>query len=450
METRRIAPNEVLDALRRRIQVDGLDLVLDLDRSRGARLVDARDGRSYLDFFSFFASSPLGMNHPALTEPAFLDRLARVAVNKPSNSDIYTDVYAEFVDTLDRVGRPDCMKYFFFVDGGALAVENAIKVAFDWKVRRNFAKGLPCERGHQVLHFEWAFHGRSGYTLSLTNTADPRKTMYFPKFDWPRLPSPAIRFPQDAAEDARLDQLEADVEARARQAFAERKDDIAAILIEPIQAEGGDRHFRPQFLRRLRALCDEFEALLIFDEVQTGVGMTGTFWAFEQFGVEPDLITFAKKMQIGGLMAGPRVDDEPENVFHVSSRINSTWGGHLVDMLRAGRMLQVIEAERLVDNARVQGARLLAGLHEIGRARGELVHNVRGRGLLCAISFADGGTRDAAVKACHGNGLMVLPCGTDALRFRPALNVTPAEVDEALNRLDEALATLETTGAVTP
>ncbi len=439
MSTTRLAPDGVLDALRRRMQVDGLDLVLDLERSHGCRLVDARDGRELLDFFTFFASNPIGMNHPALTEPAALERLARVAVNKPSNSDVYTETYGEFVETVDRVARHPSMRWFFFVDGGALAVENALKVAFDWKVRRNFRRGHTAERGHQVLHLEWAFHGRSGYTLSLTNTADPRKTMYFPKFDWPRIPSPAIHFPLDEREAERLDAAEADALARARQAFEERRDDVAAIIVEPIQAEGGDRHFRPEFLAGLRALADEFDALLIFDEVQTGVGMTGTFWAFEQLGAVPDLVTFAKKMQIGGMMAGPRVDEEPDNVFHVSSRINSTWGGHLVDMFRATRILEVIERERLVENAGRQGTRLLAGLETLGDRHPGLVGNVRGRGLMCAISFPDGATRDRVIRDCHEARLLVLPCGQRSLRFRPALNIDAAAIDEGLAILDAVL-----------
>jgi len=444
---RRIAPQDVIPTLRRRMLVDGFDFVLDLEKSRGVRLVDARDGKEYLDFFSFFASAPVGMNHPRMTEPEFLERLAKVAVNKVTNSDIYTDVFAEFVDTLDRVGRPDPMRWFFFVDGGALAVENALKIAFDWKVRRNFKKGHKEEKGHQVLHLEWAFHGRSGYTLSLTNTADPRKTMYFPKFDWPRIPSPSIRFPLDDAENARLDREEAAALDRARKFFEERPDDIAAIIIEPIQGEGGDRHFRPSFLRGLRELADEFEALLVFDEVQTGVGLTGTFWAFEQLEVVPDIITFAKKMQIGGVMAGPRVELEPENVFHVSSRINSTFGGHIVDMFRATRLLEIIEEEKLVENSARQGERLLAGLREIASRRSDAVCNVRGRGLMCAFSLADGETRDRLVRACHEDGLLVLPCGTNSVRFRPPLSITAEEIDEGLQRLDEIMGRVELAGA---
>jgi L-lysine 6-transaminase len=442
-------PDQILATLQQRILVDGFNLVLDLDRSSGCHLVDARTGKSYLDFFTFFATSPVGMNHPRMLEPEFLDRLGRVAVNKPSNSDVYTDVYADFVATLDRVGRPESMKYFFFVDGGALAVENALKAAFDWKVRRNLRSGSRGEHGFQIMHLEWAFHGRSGYTLSLTNTADPRKTMYYPKFDWPRIPSPAIRFPLDAAEQARLDEVEAQTLELARQYFEERQGEIAAIVLEPIQSEGGDNHFRSSFLKGLRRLADDYDSLLIFDEVQTGVGLTGKFWGYQHFGVEPDLIAFAKKMQLGGIMGGGKLDLEPQNVFHVPSRINSTWGAHIVDMLRATRLLEIIESEQLIDNAARMGQRLLHGLDQIAQRHPELVSNVRGRGLLCAFTFPDPVTRDAVIEACHEDGLLVLRSGAQSLRFRPALNISASDIDEGLGRLESAIGRMSRQGVAT-
>ncbi|MBP7146160.1 MAG: L-lysine 6-transaminase [Acidobacteria bacterium] len=440
-----MAPDDVMPTLKRRIQVDGFDIVLDLERSHGCWICDARGGREYLDCFTFFGSNPLGMNHPALTEASFLERLGRVAVNKPSNSDIYTNVYAEFVRTVDRVARPAGMRWFFFVEGGALAVENALKVAFDWKVRRNARRGAG-ERGGQVLHLERAFHGRSGYALSLTNT-DPRKTMYYPKFDWPRIPSPAIRFPLDEAEARRLDEAEGEALARARRFFEQRGGEIAAVIFEPIQAEGGDRHFRPGFLQALSRLAHEHDALVVADEVQTGVGLTGRFWAHEHFGFEPDVLAFAKKMQVGGLMAGGRVEEEPENVFRVSSRINSTWGGHIVDMLRATRILEVIEGERLVDNAARRGDQLLSGLERIAAGSEGTVSNARGRGLMCAVSFPRAEVRDRAVRACFERGLMVLACGTRSLRFRPALTISAAEIDAALDRLEDAVRELARSAA---
>src|SRR6266850_3445761 len=321
---------------------DGYDLVLDLEKSHGRRMYDAKGDRWYLDMFSCFATLPLGLNHPKMKQPEFLAQLQRAALTNPSNSDVYTVEFAEFVDAFRRLAMPDYLPHLFVIAGGALGVENALKAAFDWKVRRNFRNGLKEEKGHQVLHFREAFHGRTGYTLSLTNTADPRKYQYFARFDWPRVAPPKLRFPVNAAEIERVQKVEAETLAAIKAAFRERKDDIACVILEPIQAEGGDNHFRPEFLRALRDLAHENHALLIFDEVQTGMGLTGRMWFHQHDDVRPDLLAFGKKTQVCGMMAGGLIDQEPDNVFKVSSRLNSTWGGNLVDMVRCQRYLEIM------------------------------------------------------------------------------------------------------------
>src|SRR4051794_22105859 len=375
---RAAAAADVHARLARHLLVDGFELVLDLDRSHGSWLVDARDGREYLDLFTFFASSALGMNHPALAgDPVFRAELLTAALSKPSNSDVYTVAMAHFVDTFARVLGDPSLPHLFFVEGGALAVENALKVAFDWKSRWNEAHGIAVE-GSRVLHLQEAFHGRSGYTLSLTNTA-PVKIDRFPKFDWPRIPAPYLSSAGDVV--AR----EAEALAAARAAFQAHPHDIACFLMEPIQDEGGDHHFRPQFLQGMQALCREFDALFVLDEVQTGCGLTGTAWAYQQLGVQPDVVAFGKKTQVCGVMAGGRVDEVPDNVFAVSSRINSTWGGNLTDMVRARRILEVIEADGLIERAALAGAQLRLLLDELA-SRHVAVTDVRGRGLMCAFS----------------------------------------------------------------
>ncbi len=434
-----ITPGQVHATLARHMLADGYDIVLDLEKSQGRRLYDSRGGRTFLDMFSCFATFPLGINHPKLQDPAFLARLTRAAATNPTNSDVYTVEMAEFVDTFARRTMTQYLPYTFFVAGGALGVENALKAAFDWKVRKNFRSGAVAEKGHQVLHFTDAFHGRSGYTLSLTNTADPRKYEYFPKFDWPRVASPYLRFPVDAAETARVMLAERASLDAIKAAFRERKDDIACIILEPIQAEGGDHHFRPEFLRALRDVAHENDALLVFDEVQTGMGITGRMWAHMHWDVQPDLLAFGKKTQVCGMLGGPRLDDEPENVFHTKSRVNSTWGGNLVDMVRCQRFLEIMEEDRLVENAATAGAHLLTGLHQLAAARPELLLNPRGLGLMCAIDFADAALRNAAIVKAYQLGMIILPCGTHSIRFRPPLDVTTAELDEAVGILAKAV-----------
>ncbi|MDX1618227.1 MAG: L-lysine 6-transaminase [Balneolaceae bacterium] len=433
---KKITPNRVHKILSEHILADGYDIVLDLENSEPLYLRDARDGTRYLDFFSFFASNPLGMNHPRLANEEFRNKIGAVALNKPSNSDVYTEAMAEFVDNFDRIGIPDYLPHAFFISGGAMAVENALKVAFDWKVQKNFERGYREEKGHKVLHFEKAFHGRTGYTLSLTNT-DPRKTNYFPKFDWPRVVNPSLRFPLTDENIAATKALEQKAVEQAEHYFREYKDEIACIIIEPIQGEGGDNHFRPEFHHELRRLADEHEALLIHDEVQTGVGMTGKFWAHEHF-VRPDILAFGKKSQVCGILASPRVDDIETNVFNVSSRINSTWGGNLVDMVRFGRYLEVIEEENLVQNAETVGSYLQEKLSDLAEAHEE-ISNPRGRGLFCAVDFPTSSMRDAVKRECLNNRLMILGCGEKTLRFRPPLTVGKEHIDEGIQIIQKSL-----------
>lgn len=429
-----VIPDRVHQTLRRHLLVDGFDLVLDTRASRGSWLVDARDGTRHLDLFSFFASAPLGMNHPALADdPVFRAELAEIAVNKPSNSDVYTTHMAEFVETFERVIGDPALPHLFLVEGGALAVENALKTAFDWKQRHNALHGRPEHLGTRVLHLRKAFHGRSGYTLSLTNT-DPVKTARYPRFDWPRIDVPAIRFP--LAEH--LDEVRA-AEARAldqaRAAFAAHAHDIACFIAEPIQGEGGDNHLRAEFLAAVQALCRENDALFVLDEVQTGCGMTGSAWAYQQLGVQPDVVAFGKKLQVCGIMAGGRVDEVPDNVFRVSSRINSTWGGNLTDMVRSRRQLEVIEADGLIERAGVLGKRLLDDLAAVPG-----VANVRGRGLFVAVDLPTPQARDAALRRLHRDEkVLVLGGGQRSIRLRPALTIGEDELGLAVAAIARAV-----------
>jgi L-lysine 6-transaminase len=426
-----LQPSEVHEVLSRHVLTDGMKLVLDLRRSQGSRLVDARTGEPYLDMYSFFASAPLGLNPPGIVDdPTFMVKLAEIAANKPANPDMYSTAYAEFVETFVRVLGDPALPHLFFIEGGALAVENALKVAFDWKSRKNEAAGRDRNLGTQIMHLTHAFHGRSGYTLSLTNT-EPHKTDRFPKFNWPRIDVPAIIHPLSdhldeviAAEQYALDQ--------AARAFAEHTHDIAAFIAEPIQGEGGDNHMRPEFLQAMLRLVHSHDALFILDEVQTGVGTTGTAWAYQQLGIQPDVVAFAKKAQVGGIMAGGRVDEVPDNVFNVSGRINSTWGGGLVDMVRSRRALEIIEAEGLIEQAGPKGERLVAGLDEL-RDESGLISNVRGRGLFVAFDLETRDERDAVVTDLRvTERVIVLPCGERSIRFRPALSVSEDEIDEAI------------------
>lgn len=430
IDNARVTPMDALRTLSKHILLDGFEIVIDLRNSHGSYIVDARDGRRYLDFFTFVASSPIGMNHPKMTTPDFLEKLGYVGVQKPSNSDIYTVEQAEFLEVFSRVAMPSYLPHAFFIEGGALAVENTLKAAFDWKIRKNFTRGYKEERGTQVIHFKKCFHGRSGYTMSMTNT-DPVKTDLYPKFKWPRVLNPSVRFPLTEENLAIVRKEEEISLGQMKQAFVDNKDDIAAIILEPIQGEGGDNHFRPEFFRALRQLADENDAMLIFDEVQTGIGLTGKMWAHEHF-VQPDMIAFGKKTQVCGVLCGSRIDEVQENVFKVPSRINSTWGGNLIDMVRSQRYLEIIEEDGLVENARIMGEYLLTRIQRLSEEYPDVVSNPRGLGLFAAFDVATTVRRNEIRKQCLSHGLIILPSGERSIRFRPPLNISREEVDEGI------------------
>jgi L-lysine 6-transaminase len=422
-----ISAHNALDELSRHVLLDGFDLVLDLERSHGSTLVDARSGEEYLDLLTFFGSLPLGMNHPGLVDDQrFLAELTRAALHKVTNSDIYTVQYARFADTFRRVLGDPALPHLFFIDGGALAVENALKIAFDWKAQRlQFDAGTPLE----VLHLTNSFHGRSGYTLSLTNT-DPMITARYPVWNWPRVPVPVAGREHDAV-------------LVAQRHLAERGHRIACFIAEPVQGAGGDHHLGADFLLRMQDLCHRHDVLFVLDEVQTGCGVSGAPWTYQRLGLEPDLVAFGKKTQVCGVMAGRRVDDVPGNALTVPSRIGSTWGGNTVDMVRATRILEVIERDGLIADADTKGAYLLALLTALARAHPALVRRPRGLGLMCAFDLPNPALRATLLdRLRREQRVLVLPGGDRGVRFRPSLTVSYDDLEKGAAAIDAVLTSM--------
>ena len=437
-----IDANKVRETLSNNILADGFEPILDLEKSHDSWIVDKRNGSKYLDMFSMYASGCIGYNHPRILENK--DLLANVSLFKPTLSDIYTTEYADFMSVFSNTAIPDYLKNTFFIEGGSLAVENALKVAFDWKVRKNLSKGIK-NKGYKVLHFKEAFHGRSGYTLSLTNT-DPVKTKFFPKFDWPRIDNPYLTFPLNENVISDVKDKELLAVKQIEKAILDFPNDIAALIIEPIQGEGGDNHFRCKFFEMLRNLADEHEFLLIYDEVQTGIGITGKMWAHQNFTPsscscdtkikefpKPDIISFGKKTQVCGILAGDRVLEVENNVFTKSSRINSTFGGSLTDMVRFKIILETIRDFNLVENASKNGKYLLSKLNSLESEFPAFVTNTRGLGLFCSFDLPSDLERDKFCQKAYENNLMILGCGVKSVRFRPHLTVSESEIDFAID-----------------
>jgi len=431
-----LKPADVHKTIGKYMIVDGFDIVLDLEKSKGSQIYDSRNNKYLLDCFSFFASAPIGTNHPKLTTPEYISKIGKVAINNPTNSDVYTKEMAEFVDTFGKYAVPTHFKHLFFISGGALAVENGLKAAFDWKVRKNIKDGKSKKLGTKIIHFEEAFHGRTGYTLSMTNTFNLDKIKYFTKFNWPRIVNPKITFPLNKNNLTKVKKLEEKAISDIQKAISDNPDDIAALIIEPIQGEGGDNHFRKEFFLKLRKICDENEIMFILDEIQSGVGLTGKMWAYEHFNFKPDILAFGKKTQVCGIMASNRIDEIKDNVFNVSSRINSTWGGNLVDMVRCQKYLEVIHEEKLIKNSEKMGKILLKGIQDISKDYPKKILNARGRGLMCAFDLPTPEERNEFNKILFSNGLIVLGCGASTIRFRPPLNINREEIEKAIEILD--------------
>ena len=428
-----IKAEEIKNILSRNILADGFDVVIDLDKSYGSWIVDQRNGDKYLDMFSMYASGAVGYNHPYIVENQ--STLGKIAINKTTLSDIYNIYYADFLKTFDKFAAPSYLKHAFFIDGGALAVENALKAAFDWKKRKNLQLGIDKE-GDKVIYFNQAFHGRSGYTMTLTNTSDPRKTMYYPELPWFKVDNPKLSFPIDDSIIDNVVKNEIKVVESINKIIKSNKNDIAALILEPIQGEGGDNHFRDEFMVVLREICDQNDIILIFDEVQTGIGITGKMWAHENFSVKPDIISFGKKTQVCGMLAGDRIYNLDDNVFKESSRINSTFGGNLVDMYRFKLILEIICKENLFSNVQEMGSHLLSNLNELALKYPGYITNPRGLGLFCAFDFPSTIERDKFISKALDKKLMILGSGDNSIRFRPHLNVKESDLNIALDIID--------------
>lgn len=405
-----ILPNQVHDALKQYILVDGYSHVIDFKRSQGSWFVDARNGQRYLDCFSMHASQPLGWNHNKLLERTRCD----LSHYNPSNSDCYCVEYAEAVKSISSIMPDFC--HWFFISGGTLGVENALKAAFDWK-----ANGSD-EENWDVLHLTNAFHGRSGYALSLLNSWSKTpnvKTRNYPKFPWTRLPGPDLTLQN--------------VEEIENQVFyqASKSCNAAAFIMEPIQGEGGDIHFRPEFFQRMRKFCDDNQILFIIDEVQTGVGLTGKMWCYEHYGIIPDLICFGKKTQVCGFASTNRIDLAQNNVFNTSGRINSTWGGNLGDLMRAKTIIEIIREDKLVENAAKVGKYFLEQLK---------ASDIKARGLGLMIAFdLDSSEQRDEVYSKLSESVFCLKSGQKSIRFRPHLDFTEEHVDFAVSKIKEIM-----------
>lgn len=428
-------------------------LVIDDVASLGPYAVDV-DGNSLLDLFANFALGALGYNHPAILAVTRSAAFAHAAANPTSTPFVTTPAWFDFLEAMAARYAPRGMSKIFCVDGGGEGVEAALKAAFIVHAERGRASAgisknplelsADAQRGildnggtdAVVVSFAGAFHGRGLGPLSATHSKVIHKAD-LPAFAWPMAPFPALRFPlaQHAEENARaeasaLTELEAILDAH--------RGKVAAILVEPLQSEGGDRHASPGFFRKVQELAAAAGAAFILDEVQTGVGMSGTLWAHEQLDLPrpPDLVCFGKKMQMGGFFAAPAYD------ITQFGRMYQTKNGDRGRAMIAESILRTIVDEKLLERVRIVGAHFLAGLEGLAARHPAQVTDPRGLGFLLAFDLPTPAVRDEFLKRALARGVFASYTGTRSVRLRPHLITEIEHVDDALGVFDAVLGEL--------
>jgi 4-aminobutyrate aminotransferase/(S)-3-amino-2-methylpropionate transaminase len=416
----------------------------DATRSLGNYLVDV-DGNTLLDVYGHIAALPLGYNHPAVLEAWKSGRFDWTAGYRPALGVAPPIEWVEIVERIQKIA-PKGLPKLVTVTTGSEAVENAIKAAFirfagnrrgsrPWTatdLQETMWNRQPGTNAMKVISFEGGFHGRSMGALSLTRSKAIHK-LDIPAFDWPMVPFPASRFPLEdfASENAAL-------EARSLQAIEDtlraNAGQIAALIVEPIQGEGGDRHASPEFFRGVQKLLKEHGAAFIIDEVQTGGGATGVFWAHEHWKLPepPDIVTFSKKMQLGGYFCRP--DFFPRETF----RIFNTYLGDPLRGAQLAVILDTIDRDQLVAHTSEIGGLLVTGLRELAAKNGDMLSQPRAAGTFAALDVRDTPTRDRLIDAARQRGLECGGSGERSVRFRPALVLSSRHVAECLDILDAA------------
>ena len=391
--------SDLLEAARRHNSPNYSPAEIIFDHGEGMYLYD-REGRAYLDFLGGIAVNCLGYDHPELTEA-----LCRQAERSLHVSNLfYSEPQIELLETLSERSFGDRV---FLCNSGTEATEAAMKLA-----KRFQEKVAGRKNKKEIVSMEKSFHGRT--MGAITATGQPK---YHEGFT-PLVP----RVTYTPFNDAEA----------ARQAIGER---TAAVIVEPVQGEGGVRPARRSFLQALRERCDQTGALLIFDEVQTGVGRTGHLFAYEGYDVEPDIMALAKGLG-GGMPIGATVATERAFEGWKPGSHASTFGGNPIASTAANTVLEVIERDDLCANARQRGTQLRNGLEALAETH-DVIDDVRGRGLMVGAECREGASD--IMDYCRDEGLLLNTAGKNTLRLVPPLIVTESDVDEALTRLERAL-----------
>lgn len=436
-----------LDAIQ---NTSAIHFFCDYENSIGNYLADV-DGNIYLDLFQQISSLPLGYNHPYLLSVLKNPDNASTFVNRPALGSLPPKDFVHKLRSALLSVAPPGLKEVQTMACGSCANENAFKAVFiRWQnlmrggkvhseeelesCMRNSLPGSPSNLS--ILSFKGSFHGRTLGALSCTRSKAIHK-LDIPAFDWPMADFPDYLYPLEANVDYNQKQdtkCLAQVEDIMRTRLKEDRP-VAGIVVEPIQAEGGDNHASPSFFRKLQKVCQKHGAAFIVDEVQTGCGATGRFWAYEHWNLEtpPDFVTFSKKMLTGGYFYNS--DYRPDSGY----RIYNTWVGDPSKLLLLESVICTIREQNLLGYVNSSGDRLIKGLETLQTLFPDRISKVRGQGTFVAFDGASGADRDQLIAKLGNCGVKLGGCGDRSVRFRPALIFQPRHVDVFLNTFEDIL-----------
>jgi len=360
------------------------------------------DGNEFLDFTSNIGSCPLGYSHPYIMEA--LNEFSKIGMHKIAGQDFYCEEHARIAEQLLSISSKN-MKAFF-INSGAEAVENAIKLAYR---SRGPLPGISCIN---------AFHGRTLGALTFTYSKDVQKS------NFPEFPVKRIKF-CTKDDDPEIDTIQNVI----------NKNKVAFIMCEAIQGEGGMNVASNKFMKNLEKCAVQYQVPLILDEVQCGMGRTGKWWAYQHYGIKPNLITVAKALQVGAVVFERRYEPNEQGV------LSSTWGGgSRIDMEIGCRIIETISKKHLLLNSETMGNKVLKRLKEIAEHDSyKQICDVRGIGLMIGVEFTSRINRDRFVKDLFKQKLLVLPSGKCSIRIMPPLIIEEQQVNQGLDTIEFVL-----------
>jgi 4-aminobutyrate aminotransferase len=359
------------------------------------------DGFKFLDFTSNIGSCPLGYSHPKILEVIKEYSSIEKGAHKIAGQDFYCEEHLDIARKLLSISKKNSK--VFFINSGAEAVENAIKITYK---KMGPLPGVSCKKG---------FHGRTLGALSFTMSKDVQKT------NFPELPVKRIKFCA-ADSDPQINQLESML----------KKYKVAFIMTEIIQGEGGLNVASKLFIQNMRKLANEYDVPLIFDEVQSGMGRTGKWWAYQHYGVEPDIMTVAKALQVGATVYDKKYEPDESGV------LSSTWGGgSRIDMAIGSKIIEIIIKNKLLLNSHKIGEILIKNFVDHIGINGLI--DVRGIGLMIGLEFDTKMTRDNIIKRLFKKCLLVLPSGTKSIRIMPPLIINEEGAAKGISLINDTL-----------